>query len=114
MTTAIANTPVPLKTDQDGVIRVSRSRIPLDTVVDIFSSGASPEEIVYQFPSLHLADVYDVIGYYLRNQQAVDQYFHDRQAEKREVREINMERSNLYGVRQRLLSRKPRTIPQSA
>ena len=42
---------VPLRTDDHGVIRVGKTRVPLDTVVFAFNQGASPEEIVMSYPT---------------------------------------------------------------
>ena len=106
MTVTIAHDPVPLQKDADGVIRVAGTRIPLDTVVQTFNSGASPEEIVYQYPSLDLANVYNAIGYYLRNQADIDEYVRRRRAAGREIRRQNISLSNLHDVRQRLLARR--------
>ena len=57
---------VPLGTGADGVIRVAGTRVTLETVVEAFRDGATAEEIVQQYPSLFLADVYQILGYYLR------------------------------------------------
>lgn len=56
---------VPIQSDADGVIRVGGTRVTLDAVVAAFDAGATPEEIVQQYPSVTLADVYSVIGYCL-------------------------------------------------
>ena len=50
--------PLPLEPNDDGVILVGKTRVPLDTVVDAYNEGVMPEEIVRQYPSLDLADVY--------------------------------------------------------
>jgi uncharacterized protein (DUF433 family) len=63
MSLIIIDTPIPLKTDVDGVVRVGNTRVTLDTVIIAFKEGATAEEIVSQYPSLLLADVYAVIGY---------------------------------------------------
>lgn len=55
---------LPLEMDAHGVIRVGKTRVTLDTVVAAFDEGATAEEIVQQYPTLLLADVYSVIGYY--------------------------------------------------
>jgi uncharacterized protein (DUF433 family) len=59
---------VPIEPDADGMIRVGGTRVTLDTVVAAFDAVATAEEIVQQDPSVTLADVYSVIGYYLRHQ----------------------------------------------
>jgi uncharacterized protein (DUF433 family) len=70
--------PVPLQVDIDDVIRVGGTRVTLDTIVAAFREGATAEEIVYQYPSLDLADVYAVIGHYLQRRSDVDTYLHRR------------------------------------
>jgi uncharacterized protein (DUF433 family) len=48
---------LPLETDADGVVRVRRTRVTLDTIVPAFTEGATAEEIVQQYPSISLADI---------------------------------------------------------
>ena len=43
MLSVAAVEPLPLSTDADGVIRVAGTRVTLDTVIDTFITGASPE-----------------------------------------------------------------------
>jgi hypothetical protein len=63
------------------------------------------EEIVSQYPSLLLADVYAVIGYYLQHQSEVEKYMSQRQQIANEVRQENEVRFNQQGIRERLLAR---------
>ena len=97
---------IPLEMDTDGVVRVGGTRVTLDTVVAAFEEGATAEEIVQQYPSLHLADVYAVIGYYLRRRQEVEAYLRERQQKANEVRQQNESRFDPHGVRDRLLARR--------
>ena len=106
MTLSIKETPVPLTTGADGVVRVARTRVTLDTVVAAFAEGATAEEIVQQYPSLDLADVYSVLAYYLRHRAEVDAYLHERQEQAEAVRKYNESRCDPSGVRDRLLARK--------
>lgn len=98
--------PIPLETDRDGVIRVGGTRVTLDTVVAAFGEGATAEEIIYQYPSLHLADVYSVLGYYLRHRGEVEAYLQRRQHQMDVVRSQNEARFDPYGVRDRLIARR--------
>ena len=68
MVIAIKTEPLPLKVDQDGVVRVGGTRIPIDRVVYEFNTGATPEEIVLRYDTLRLDDVYFAIGYYFAPQ----------------------------------------------
>ncbi len=98
--------PVPLAKDADGAIRVGGTRVTLDTVVDAFREGATPEEILQQYPALQLADVYAAISYYLRHRREVEACLRVRDAEADEVRRENEERFPSSGLRERLLRRR--------
>ena len=63
MTLAIVAEPAPLKLNEDGVVLVGNTRVTLDTVVAAFLEGATAEEIVEQYPSLQLPNIYSVIGF---------------------------------------------------
>lgn len=97
---------IPLAADVDGVIRVGNTRVTLDTVVSAFQEGATAEEIVQQYPSLDLADIYAVITYYLRQQAEVEAYLQQYQAKAEQIRIQNEVRFDPTGVRARLLARK--------
>jgi uncharacterized protein (DUF433 family) len=96
---------VPIRTDEDGTIRVGTTRVTLDTVVTAFDAGATPEEIVQQYPSLALGDAYSVIGYYLRHEPAVSSYLTRRREQSAAVRQENEAHFDPSGVRERLLAR---------
>lgn len=100
------NERVPIQTDTDGVIRVGGTRVTLDTVIAAFDAGATAEEIIQQYPSTTLADVYSVIAYYLRHQSEVRAYLAERQKQAAQVREENERRFDAAGVRDRLLARR--------
>jgi uncharacterized protein (DUF433 family) len=74
MSLVVAAEPVPLRLDTGGTFRVGQTRVTLDTVVATFESGATAEEIALRCPTLELADVYAVIGYYLRHKEEVEAY----------------------------------------
>ncbi|MBE9111209.1 DUF433 domain-containing protein [Nodosilinea sp. LEGE 07298] len=105
MTLAIATEPTPLKSNEDGVVLVGNTRVTLDTVVAAFLEGATAEEIVEQYPSLQLADVYSAIAYYLRRKAEVDAYIKIRQERASQVRQENERRFNPIGIHDRLLAR---------
>jgi uncharacterized protein (DUF433 family) len=100
--------PVPLERGADGVIRVRGTRVTLDTVWSAFSDGATPEEIVQQYPSLSLADAYQAIGYCLRHTSVLDSYLARRRESVEEIRSSNESRWQPEGIRARLLARRQR------
>ena len=106
MTLTINTEPVPLLTDKDGVVRVGGTRVTLDTVVAAFKEGATAEEIVQQYPSLELADVYAVISYYLRSHSEVEAYLQKRDKQAAEIRKQNEAQFDPHGIRERLLARR--------
>jgi uncharacterized protein (DUF433 family) len=96
---------VPLTVDDAGTVRVGPTRVTLDTVIDAFEDGYSAEEIVNKYPSLRLADVYSVIGYYLRHQDDIRAYLHRRDGVATQLREEIEARWPSNGLRERLLAR---------
>jgi uncharacterized protein (DUF433 family) len=58
--------------EQDGELRLSGSRIGLTHVVRAYQRGDTAEMLALRFPSLHLALIHKVLGYYLDNQSAID------------------------------------------
>jgi uncharacterized protein (DUF433 family) len=108
MSLAIQPSPVPLREDADHVVRVAGTRVTLDTIVAAFQDGATPEEIAQQYPSLPLADVYAVVGYYLQHKEQVDEYLRERQQVAAETRRQNEAKYPPQDVRARLLAREKR------
>jgi uncharacterized protein (DUF433 family) len=100
---------MPLVTGTDGVMRIRAGRaFTLDSVASAFLDGATAEEIAQQYPSASLADVYQVIGYYLRHSTALESYFAERQRQSSETRRTNESRWPPGGIRERLLARRER------
>lgn len=95
---------LPLRTDADGVVRISGTRVTLDTVVEAFNEGATAEEISSQYSSLDLADIYAVIGYYLRHREEMTAYLDRRRGEVADVRREIERRFDPRGLRERLLA----------
>lgn len=98
--------PLPLEPNDDGVILVGNTRVPLDTIIDAYHDGRTPEEIVRQYTTLDLADVYAAIAYYLQNRDAIQAYLQQREEHASAVRQENERRFDPVGVRERLLARR--------
>lgn len=105
MSLVIEAEPVPLAADADGVYRVAGTRVTLDTLVAAYQEGATPEEMVDQYPSIRLDHVYAVIGYYLRHREEVEAYLGRRAAIAAEVRSTVEKAWPPHGLRDRLLAR---------
>lgn len=106
MALSFAKETVPLFSDAEGVVRVGATRVALDTLVAAFCDGTTAEEIVQQYPSLDLGDVYQVIAYYLRRPSEVQAYLRRREAGAEAVRRENETRFDPQGVRERLRARR--------
>jgi uncharacterized protein (DUF433 family) len=87
MTLTVAADPLPLRLDDGGAYRVGNTRVRLDTVVFAYNHGSSAEQISRDFPTLELADVHSVIGYYLHHRAEVDAYLAAREKEAAKLRE---------------------------
>ena len=104
---SIAAQPVPLSVDASGTVRVAGTRLTLETVVEAFRRGDSPQEIAAAFPGLELADIYAVIAYYLRYRPDVDAYVREQEAKAAEVRRrVEVRQGDQAGLRERLLARR--------
>lgn len=55
-------------------IRIKGTRVGIETVLDDYLEGASPEEIAARYRSLSLEQVYATITYYLHNRAKVGVY----------------------------------------
>ena len=100
--------PAPLAMDSTGSVRVSGTRVTLDTIVTAFKLGFSADEIAKQYPTVPLCDVHSTIGYYLRRKGEVDEYLAERDAMAVELRAKIEQRFPTNGIRQRLLERRKR------
>ena len=95
----------PMRVDQGGAVRVGKSRISLDLVVEQYENGMTPEDTVRAYDTLELADVYSVIGYYLRHRDEVRAYLKRREEEAEALRaRIEAERPRIS--REELLARR--------
>ncbi len=74
-----------ISVNEAGVWRVAGTRVSVDTVVNLFNDGASPEEIAIRFDTLDLKKIYSLITYYLHNRERVDKYLADSEKEKRRI-----------------------------
>ena len=60
--------------ERNGGLYVAGTRVSLDSIVQCFNDGMSPETILGEFDTVTLAQVYGAIAHYLENQAAVDVY----------------------------------------
>jgi uncharacterized protein (DUF433 family) len=98
--------PPPLATGPDGVVRVTGTRVPLETIVTAFDAGATAEEIAQQYASVDLASVHAVVSYVLDHRSEVDEYVVRRRGAAAEMRGEVEARFPPAGVRSRLLARR--------
>src|SRR4051812_17588075 len=102
--------PTPLRRWEGGAVRVGRSRVGLDIVVGCYEDGMTPEDIVRDYDSLDLADVYAVIAHYLRHSDVVRAYIAQLDREAAELRaKIEAERPRI--TFEELLARREAGVP---
>ena len=106
MSVVVSTFEVKLTKTESGVLRVGNSRVSLDTVIIAFGQGATPEQIVEDYDSLELSEVYAVISYYLQNREEVENYLTQRKVEREKLRREIESRSNPQGIREKLLARR--------
>ena len=97
--------PPPLRVVEGGAVRVGKSRISLDLVVEHYEDGMTPEDMVRAYDTLELADVYAVIAYYLRHRDQVRAYL-KRREERAEALRAKIESERPRISREELLARR--------
>ena len=107
---SLAAEPLPLRLDSHGVVRVGGTRVTLDTVVEAFRDGATAEELVQQYSTLDLGDVYTAIASSLRHRPDADAYLAERRGRREAVRAENEAPFDPHGIRDRLLAWAPRRV----
>lgn len=85
---ALASCPdVPLRVCPGGAVRVGKTRVNLDTVLEEHGRGSTPEEIVRAYDVLRVEDVLAVLAFYGQHRPEVDEYLTRREAEARRLYE---------------------------
>lgn len=97
---------VPLRHEDDGSIRVGKTRVLLEIVIRAFQRGDTPETIVENFPTLRLDDVYAILAYYLQQPTEIDAYMEQVKIEAKQIREkIEAKQPQIASIRERLRKR---------
>ena len=76
---------IPIKEDEHGAIRVSGTRVTLDTILNYYLQGMTPEKLHEGFPTVPLTDIYAIIAYYLANQTELDAYLQEIQNKAKQL-----------------------------
>ncbi len=76
---------VPLRVEEDGTIRVGKTRVTLDIVLGAYNLGQSAEEMTRMYTTLQLEEIRAVIDYYLRHREEMDAYLERRRLETEEI-----------------------------
>jgi uncharacterized protein (DUF433 family) len=100
-----ATVATPFRADDNGAVRIGKSRVMLERIVHAFDTGASAEEIVESYPSLELADVYATIAFILQHRPEVDTYMADQKADADRVYQMWELRKPSSDLRQRIRAR---------
>lgn len=106
----VSTSKIKLTKTKAGVLRIGNTRVSLDSVIIAFNQGSAPEQIVYDYDTLSLSDVYAVISYYLQNRETVDVYLAKRVKQNEKLHEANDARFNHQGIREKLLARRRNSL----
>jgi uncharacterized protein (DUF433 family) len=97
--------PPPFRVEEDGTVRVGKTRVTLDIVIGAHNRGDTAEDIYRKYTTLKLADIYAVLAYYLRHSREVDAFLQERAREAEEIRRELEAICPPDGFRERLLAR---------
>ena len=93
---------VPLTQWDDGTVRVIGSRVTLDTLVARFEVGDTFEEIHEGFPTVSLAQINAIIGWYLDHKAEADEYINEGEAEEEKILQELQSRPESIAFREKL------------
>lgn len=97
---------LPLTQWEDGSIRITGSRVPIESILYHFKLGASAERIQESFPSLTLREIYGAIFYYLQNIEAVEEYLRQQDEAEEEGKRFIEQHFDTKDLRERILARR--------
>ena len=107
MSLTIAAEAPPLTVLENGAVRVTGTRMPLELLIRAHTvRGLSAEQIVREHAPLELADVYAVLGYYHRHRAEVEQYLAESDARAEQWRRKFEELRGPQPTRTELLKRR--------
>jgi len=92
-------------------IRIKGTRVGIETVLDDYLQGASPEEIAVRYRTLSLEQIYATITYYLHDTEETDRYLQQWRAHAESSWET--QQRNPSPAVQRLRELKARRLQQS-
>lgn len=95
---------------EDGTIRVKGSRVTLDSIIHLFKSGETADQIQYSYPSLTLREIYGVIYYYLENTESVEDYLSKQEKSEEESRSFIDTHFDSTALRERIRARRAQLI----
>ncbi len=97
---------VPLEQNEQGVIRVSGTRVSLDSILHAYyNEGATAEEIVLQFPTCLIENIYTIISWALNNPEFVNEYLNTQRKRRNQLENEIKQTYPTNNLRSRLLLR---------
>ena len=72
---------------RDGSYFIEGTRVSLDSVVQAFLRGGSPEGIAESFPALELEQIFGALAFYMANRDLVDRYLSEGRREFEALRQ---------------------------
>lgn len=99
----------------EGSVRIAGTRVTIESIVQNFRDGATPEEICQDFPAIALAQVYDVLAFYLTHQPEVEAYLREQTQTTAEIRKKLQPTHTAFvtDLRQRLATRRSAAAPHA-
>ena len=92
----------PFLTQIDGEIRAAGTRVSLVDIVAHYKQGFSPEMLGGRFPSVELAAIRYVIGFYMENRPAVDVLIEEALSDAEKARSLHVPDQKMLQLRQRV------------
>ena len=99
---------IPITVEEDGSWKVTGTRVTVEVLIEQFKRGSTPEQILDDFPTVPLASIYEIIGYYLSNQQIVEEYITNRGIEAKEIQSKFEDQPGMENIRKKISNARDR------
>jgi uncharacterized protein (DUF433 family) len=91
--------PFGIRRDEQGVLRIGRTRVTLETLLDAYHAGLTVEQILDDYPSLTTPDVLAALAVYEADRAAFADYLAVRVSEAEVLRGRSESRNDLARLR---------------
>lgn len=106
-------TDAPLTQLPNGAIRVTGTRVTLDTLMVSIKKGYTAEKINYCFPSVSVAQISSIMAWYRNHEAETEEYLLTQEAEAEKLRQEIESQPGYAALQEKIRQRRAQLISQN-